>query len=456
MKKAHVFRIIMLLLVLALPLSRVNTVPGAISDIDNKYLTDFPDIDLGFSEFLQQTNEYLTDRMGGRERLLQMNATINNKLFDYLDHPSYEYGREGYVYPKLNRFSEDFEFLDQFTDTLLAIQNYCHDRNIPFVYELNPAKWSVYPQFLPDGYNYQNNRLEYLQQALIDKQIIHVDATDFLKNLSQTDQVFNQQYDAGHWNAIGAFHSVNQLLDKMSELEPTIVANNLEDYLIDQKLITSHAVSKIKIHEYIPTLTLKEQTWDYVDMDLSDEVILHPQHQAFFRTESEANNDINLLMFHGSGFNGHGHKYIAPAVKSYQGIHNYQNMIDFDYYFNIFQPNFVVINSAEYATTGRYFNLEYMQEKQLNPVLKIEEFVPYDIFVEDLEVVRDYFLTTLFAKIPNIDYGYIVHNGITYDLIPDGEDYWSISSLDNEIDLNNATLYVITLQGEKRFMDLRH
>ena len=48
-------------------------------------------------------------------------------------------------------------------------------------------------------------------------------------------------------------------------------------------------------------------------------------------------------------------------------MHNYQNFIDFDYYFNLFQPECVILETAEYATARRYFNINRLREKRLNP-----------------------------------------------------------------------------------------
>jgi len=453
MKKAYIIRILIMGLILLLPLSRLNTTPEAKSDIDNKFLTDFPTIEQGFSPFLQQTNDYLTDRLGGRERLLQWNATFNDKLFGYLDHPSYEYGKGGYVFPKLRGFQQDFEFLDEFTDFLLEIQNYCHDRGIPFVYQLNPAKWSVYPEFLPSGYNYHNERLAYLQSALVDKGIVHVDATNYLKELSSTEQVFNRQFDAGHWNATGAFYSVNQLLEKMQELEPTIQLNDMADYIQGEELVTEHAVSKIKIHEYVPTLKEIEASWDYTDLKIRREIMLHPQHRSFYRTQSDAENQVDLLMFHGSGFNGKGHPYIAPAVSTYQGIHNYQNLIDFDYYFNLFQPNFVVVNSAEYATTAAYFSRDNMAMKQFNPPLIPQDFTSTDETIEIYAIDEDDYTSTIWLDELDIDYGYFFDGTNVYDLIAEEDAVWFFTAMNDKIDLSNGKLFLV-VDGESLVMKL--
>ena len=78
-----------------------------------------------------------------------------------------------------------------------------------------------------------------------------------------------------------------------------------------------------------------------------------------------------LLIFQGSYINGKGQKFLAHAFREYIGVHDYQNLINFDYYYNIFKPQVVVIEVAEYACTKNYFNLEAMQAVRLNPVLDL-------------------------------------------------------------------------------------
>ena len=36
------------------------------------------------------------------------------------------------------------------------MQDYCEERNVPFIYCLNPSKITVYEQYLPKGYHYKD------------------------------------------------------------------------------------------------------------------------------------------------------------------------------------------------------------------------------------------------------------------------------------------------------------
>lgn len=45
------------------------------------------------------------------------------------------------------------------------------------------------------------------------------------------------------------------------------------------------------------------------------------------------------LVFQGSYMNSYGSKFLSNAFSEYIHVHDYQNVIDFAYYFNIFQPD---------------------------------------------------------------------------------------------------------------------
>lgn len=61
-------------------------------------------------------------------------------------------------------------------------------------------------------------------------------------------------------------------------------------------------------------------------------------------------------------------------------MHNYENFIDFDYYFNLFQPECVILETAEYATTRNYFNIDKLKAKRLNPPLSQVMHTPHDSY----------------------------------------------------------------------------
>ena len=122
-------------------------------------------------------------------------------------------------------------------------------------------------------------------------------------------------------------------------------------------------------------------------------------------------------MFQGSYYNER-YRFLESSFKEYDAIHNYENFIDFDYYFNIFQPDCVILETAEYATNGNYFSYEGLEHKQLNHWLDVEqhedelealEQYPYDIEEADRLVKIDVNLDE------GVSAGYLIMKGRQFD-----------------------------------------
>ncbi len=452
MKTRYTIKFIFFILALLIPLVFLNTLPDQISEIDNKYLADFPDIKNGYNEFLDDFDIYITERLGGRDKLITANHIVNDKLFDILEHASYEYGKDGYVFSKLGNPQYDFEFLDAFSDYLIEIQNYCNSRNVQFIYLLNPSKTTVYSDYLPDGYNYDNERLDYLLDLLDKKNINYVDNTSYLKEIRPQVEPFNVKFDAGHWNYRGAFYGVNNLLSKMHEYDNSIVPNELDAFELRNSKQTRLPVSNFPIQEDVPFMQELEASFNVVELDISSELEMDPNYRVNVRYESEADNDINALVFQGSYFNTYGNIFLARAFHKYQSIHNYGNIFNFEYFFNIYQPNFVVFTTAEYVTNADYFDFNNLKSKIFNPALTKSEFRNTDERIGITHILEGDYITKAKLDVKDIQYGYMSDGIHDYDLIHD--DGWNISYRKEYMDIDNAKVYVVTDSGEKLVYDL--
>ena len=61
------------------------------------------------------------------------------------------------------------------------MQNYCNDRDIKFLYVIEPSKSAVYSEYLPTGLNAMpNDNLNYFLNLLDEKNINHVYTGDDL------------------------------------------------------------------------------------------------------------------------------------------------------------------------------------------------------------------------------------------------------------------------------------
>ena len=84
--------------ILLLPVFTFNTKENAISEIDNRALAQNPlAVDSG-EDFTIAVENYVNDRIGFRNEMILDYTILNDKLFGEMVHPSYAYGKDGYVF----------------------------------------------------------------------------------------------------------------------------------------------------------------------------------------------------------------------------------------------------------------------------------------------------------------------------------------------------------------------
>src|SRR5699024_7430675 len=133
---------------------------------------------------------------------------------------------------------------------------------------------------------------------------------------------------------------------------------------------------------------------DNLEGDHIDEIDLDESYQRFgyYVNESKASLQIpKVLCFQGSYMNGHGDLYMANSLKEYIYVHNYQNVINFPYYFNIFQPDLVILEIAEYTFTERYFDCEKMNNIDFTPSfssIREDEYKKISLNIDDLVIKK--------------------------------------------------------------------
>ena len=275
----------------------------------------------------------------------------------------------------------DQEFIESFCQYLRMAQDYLETRGIPFLYCLNPAKTTVYARYLSDGYTYENKFNTAMLEALERYGVNYIENVSLLTEKSMDEQVYNVKYDAGHWNDLGCYYGTNHTL--LSQVT----------YLTDA----------------------------YFDLQLN------PSYRNFVYAVYSDSTLPDVLFFHGSYYNGERTKFYQTSFHESIGIHNYENFLDLDYYVNIFEPDMVLLETAEYATTRGYFSIETLNSKILNPLYETVQELPHQSYAlmeldplifseEGSALTRAEFVVDL-----DIQYGYVLIDDKTFDLqIADG------------------------------------
>lgn len=384
MRKIRTVFIVILCILVTLPLVQFNFEKDYASPIDNRMLTKW---DIHSEDFTEMVDSYIKDRIGFRTEAIDAYTELNDKVYGMMIHPTYTYGKDGYVFFRMSYEMPEPIFFDLFCAYLRQVQNYCEEREVPFIYCLNPSKTTVYQQYLPRGYEYLDSVNTKMYEKLEEYGVNYITNEDLLIEKSKKEQVYNKKYDAGHWNDLGAFYGSNHILEKVKEYYPNVQLNKISDFEIKEITQTSLPVSHFKINETVPVFLDKKQeniedvTEDYNALKMNE------NYNALYclRNHGEGAEELpKVLVFQGSYYNGR-QQYFQSAFQEYDGVHNYENFLNFDYYFNIFQPECVILETTEYATNGMYFSYGKLEQKMLNPKLDIEEHNEELISLEDLE-----------------------------------------------------------------------
>ena len=419
MKKLQLVFLTLLSLMLVLPVCTINTEKGAVSEIDNRSLTDLSRESDDYSDML---DSYIKDRIGFRTEMITGFTTLNDVLFGEMIHPTYTYGEEGYVFFNYSPETVDEEFIDSFCRYLRMAQEYLETRGISFLYCLNPAKTTVYSRYLSAGYTYENRFNTALLEALDRYGVHYIENIELLTEKSWEEQVYNVKYDAGHWNDLGCFYGTNHLLSILSLYFPAVTPLTLDDFTIGTKLETTLPVSQYAIHEEVPLFTNNRLSEVVYLTDFYADIQLHPGYRNFVYAVYPDTSLPDVLFFHGSYYNGERTKFYQTSFHESIGVHNYQNFLNLDYYVNIFQPDIVLLETAEYATTRDYFSFEVLNEKILNTPYETVQEQPHESYLLlDLDPIIEIYeasaLTTIeFGVDSSVAFGYALTEDRQFDL----------------------------------------
>ena len=367
MKQIRIFFSVCLAALIILPLLTFNWQKDSVSEIDNRKLTAF---DLHGEDRTNMLDSFIKDRIGFRKEGINIYTQLNDKLFGEMVHPNYTYGKNGYVFPNLGVEIIDNEFIDAFCSYIRQVQDYCESREVPFIYCLNPSKTTVYNRYLPQGYNYKNEFIKEFYYSLEKYGINYISNVELLTEKSLTEQVYNEKFDAGHWNDLGCYYGTNHLLEAVHEKFPAVRPHSRKDFSYQEKIETTLPVSHFPIHETV--LYFENETEKNVINRAEDfsAIRLNSSHKGFgvFENKNIGSEELpRVLFFHGSYYNPRV-RFYNTSFQETDVVHNYENFIDFDYYFNLFNPDCVILETAEYATTRNYFDINRLKTKKLNPL----------------------------------------------------------------------------------------
>ncbi len=396
MRKIKVIFVLIFAMIVLAPIINFNFKDNAISKIDNKTLVNNPfskeEISKGNLN-KQNIEAYINDRIGFREDMILWYTLLNDRFFGEMVHPIYTYGKKGYVFGEGITVNEEYgAYHDDFISMVKKIQDYCEERGVPFLFVFNPAKPAVLTEYLLDGVNYNREWVDKFVKKLEDQKIHFIDNTDLLRKKQESgESVFNKKYDANHWNSLGAYYGTNAILENLKKQIPTVHVNKKEELEFNEVLQTTLQVSEFPINEKTPNISIKNlNTLEDNTQKYLTELKLNPSYKNFgyhINPKRLSENAPRALFFQGSYMNAYGIDYMKNGFGEYIHVHNYQNIIDFPYYYNIFKPDCVVFEVAEYVLNDAYFEQNSMKEIRYNPSIESIKRISKDSEIKDLDTM---------------------------------------------------------------------
>lgn len=414
MKAIKKLLIIVFLSILLVPIVFFNFQSNYKSEIDNRMLTENPLENLDDTEILQnlgaQLSAYVDDRIGFRNEAVSVYNSINNSLFRIMEHPYYMKGQNDYIFIRKNSNVVFSDFHKDFAEMIVKISDYCKERDVPFLFVFEPEKLSVMREYAPVGMNYDNSWVDEFIEILKKGGVKYVNNNEILTEKYKSGiSVFNKQYDAGHWNDIGAFFGVNNILNAMKEDFDDIHINTEDEFDISEELNIDLQQSSVLVEEYTPKYTPKEKP-GILTKNHKDELRLDSNYHYFYHTKRTDVSSPKTLMFQGSYMNTRGYKFMANALEEYIAVHDYQNIFNFEYYYNLFQPEYVIFEVAEYTFLDLYFDTEKLQNFGLSP--EYEAFSNFELSKYDIDEIefshsKGKLIDEVEIKVPDYDFDYL-------------------------------------------------
>lgn len=504
-------------LVILIPILFMNFKRDQVSKIDNRMLLNFEDI-FSNKDIFNNIESYIDDRIGFRTEMVDIYAKVMDKAFNEITHPKYEYGKDGFIMSKAEENEFNPEFMETYSDFIKEFQDYCNARDIKFLYSVEPRKELIYPEYITEGYNYENRDIEYFLELLEEKNINYLNnietlsearekgsALDILKqgyrNSGDTETVeflenelliidefneldksnvyleneynknskkeivdsrgllYDKEYDARHWNETGAIIGISAILDRLNLLDNRVETFDISKYEAKDYINDTLVASNFEINEITTKYNLIEDNSIYIE-DLEDEIKRHESFSNFTHYKNEANpNAPRILIFAGSYFDDK-EKFLKESFSELMKIHNYRNVLDYEYYINIFNPDIVLFESTEYTHFDFYFPDDEMEDKIHIKNLKNYKNLKEDNFVvTELNNLSNHIncnnITNFSIKIDSEDvlfaYAYINNRILDCKINEiDNQKYVEFSIMTSEIkDLNEFDLYFISKDEER-------
>lgn len=323
------------------------------SDIDNRRLKEFPKTG---SYLVDGLNSYVNDRVGFRDEAITAYQIINDRLFHYLIHPLYEYGKDGWIMTRewddIQTFHLDLEegFDDRFAAYMKEKQRICNESGADFMFLLIPNKETVYPEYLSDGYSIkeQESKSDKIIRTLESEGVPYLYLLPKFRELKGEIQLYNVKNDSGHWNENGMFYGNVELYDFLiKNFDDSIVPISMDEFDVGSNTEKYLLQSRFPINEALPSYTNKKEDFMTPEEDaFLDAVEDMGLERARVYVVNDKMPDAPRLLVFGDSYFGHEMKFLGNHFSSTCYIHSLE-ISHFNELVEAFDPDLVIIEATE-------------------------------------------------------------------------------------------------------------
>lgn len=376
--------------ILVLPALKTNVKRNQISTMDNRQLSEFPELKMG--GFRSSLENYLSDRIGFREELITFYQVFCDKAFHVLEHPLYVYGKEGHIMTMWDLVTYQHQdvsakYVDNLTEYLKSLNDFCKKQGSEFLFYLCPNKETIYPEFCPDGYrvNDQPNRSERILEKLKGNEVPFLYPKDMFLELKNTEQIYNKKYDAGHWNMKGSFYGQREVLKYFNKTFPQMKKLEENEFVVSTNQMDYLHNSRFRIDEQTPVYKIKE-TSAIEDPGIFEKLVLadSDMFHYHYKSNNPADADKPRVLIYGDSYFQTAAPFYLNHCSELLLLHSH-NMVYTDYCISVYQPDIVIFEAVERVlqkegfiddtrVSRRFYTLEdYERQQYKKEELAIEE-----------------------------------------------------------------------------------
>jgi hypothetical protein len=198
----------------------------------------------GLLDFPDQFDRYFKDHFGFRACLVYGYNLMRSRFTGLEVADQVLVGKEGWYYATMNRTMDDYRGvlriepwqLSQIAQTLEARQRWFDAMGIRYLIAFAPAKWELYPDFIPEAINRVSTDSTLSQLVRYLDRHSSVEVLDLRPVLYKASR-FYPVYDPWdtHWNEVGVFVAVQEIVHELSRWFPRLQMESHDDYEVEVK-----------------------------------------------------------------------------------------------------------------------------------------------------------------------------------------------------------------------------